>query len=55
MLGFKEAEEYFMMIECFSSCENMNTLNRFPLNNDIKFKQLFGLDLNRKDVKKKKE
>ena len=53
MLGFKEAEEYFMMIECFSSYGNMNTLNRFPLNNDIKFKQLFGLDLNRKDMKKR--
>ena len=53
ILAFKEAEEYLMKIECFSSCGNMNTLNRFPLNNDIKFKQLFGLDLNRMDMKKK--
>ena len=55
ILGFKEAEEYFMMIECFSSCGNLNTLNHFPLNNDITFKQLFWLDLNKKDMKKKNE
>ena len=54
LLGFKEAEEYFMMIEGFSSCEDLNTLNRFPLNGDITFKTTFLLEIRAKNMERKK-
>ena len=54
MLGFKEAEEYFMMIEDFSSCEDINTLNRFPLNGDITFQTTFLLEIRAKNMEKKR-
>lgn len=50
MLGFKEAEEYFMMIEGFSSCEDINTLNRFPLNGELTFQTTFLLEIIAKNM-----